>query len=48
MDVGTRHILAIINSYDGDENRLREAAEMTQELLRRYAGSDGGEVIYIR
>ena len=46
MDVGTRHILAIINGYDGDENRLREAAEMTQELLRRYAGSDGGEVAY--
>ena len=48
MDVGTRHFLAIINGYDGDENRLREAAEMTQELLRKYAGSDGGEVIYIR
>ncbi|HIY88420.1 MAG TPA: hypothetical protein H9824_06935 [Candidatus Bacteroides pullicola] len=48
MDVGTRHILAIINGYDGDEQRLREAAEMTQELLRKYAGSDGGEVIYIR
>ena len=47
MDIGTRHILAIINGYDGDENRLREAAEMTQELLRRYAGSDGGEVMYI-
>lgn len=48
MDIGTRHILAIINGYDGDEQRLREAAEMTQELLRKYAGSDGGEVIYIR
>lgn len=48
MDVGTRHILAIINGYDGDEQRLCEAAEMTQELLRKYAGSDGGEVIYIR
>ena len=48
MDVGTRHTLAIINGYNGDVNRLREAAEMTQELLRKYAGSDGGEVIYIR
>ena len=46
MDVGTRRILAIINGYDGDESRLREAAEMTQELLRKYAGSDGGEVVY--
>ena len=47
MDVGTRHILAIINGYDGDERRLREAAEMTQELLRKYAGSDGGEVVCV-
>ena len=47
MDVGTRHILAIINGYDGDERRLREAAEMTQELLRKYAESDGGEVVYV-
>ena len=47
MDVGTRHILAIINGYDGDERRLHEAAEMTQELLRKYAGSDGGEVVCV-
>ena len=46
MDVGTRRILALINGYDGDEQRLREAAEMTQELLRKYAESDGGEVTY--
>ena len=39
MDVGTRHILAIINGYDGDEQRLREAAEMTQVLLRKYASA---------
>lgn len=46
MDVGTRHILAIINGYDGDEQRLREAAEMTQELLRKYAGSRDEEIMY--
>lgn len=46
MDLNTSHILAIINGYDGDGQRLREAAEMTQDLLRRYAGSDGGEVCY--
>ena len=46
MDVGTRHILAIINGYDGDERRLREAAEMTQELLRKYAGSRDEEIMY--
>ena len=46
MDVGTHHILAIINGYDGDEQRLREAAEMTQELLRKYAGSRDEEIMY--
>ncbi len=37
MDLGTRHILALINGYDGDEARLDEAAQMTRELLDRYA-----------
>lgn len=46
MDVGTRHILAIINGYDGDAARLQEAALMTQELLKKYASSDGGSVYY--
>ena len=46
MDLGTRRILAIINGYDGDTRRLAEAAALTQELLRRHAGSDGGEVAY--
>ena len=46
MDVGTQHILAIINGYDGDEQRLREAAEMTQELLRKYAGSRDEKIMY--
>lgn len=38
MDVQTRHILAIINGYNGEEG-LHEAAEMTQDLLRKYAGA---------
>lgn len=45
MDLQTRHILAIINGYNGEEG-LQEAAEMVQELLRKYAGSDGGFVEY--
>lgn len=44
MDVGTTHILAIINGYSGQEG-LQEAAVMTQELLKRYAGSDGGIIL---
>ena len=45
MDLGTRHILAIVNGYSGQEG-LREAAGMIQELLKKYASSDGGEIIY--
>lgn len=45
MDVSTRHILAIINGYSGKEG-LKEAAEMTQNLLRRYASSNGGSIFY--
>lgn len=46
MGVDTRHILAIINGYDGDTTRLQQAAEMIQELLRKYALSDGGSIYY--
>ncbi|EJW97469.1 B3/4 domain-containing protein [gut metagenome] len=45
MDLQTRHILAIINGYNGKEG-LTEAVEMVQELLRKYAGSNGGTVQY--
>lgn len=38
MDVGTTHILAIINGYSGSEG-LQEAAGMTVELLERYASA---------
>lgn len=44
MDLNTRHTLVIINGYSG-ESGLREAAEMTQRLLREYAFSDGGNVM---
>lgn len=44
MGLETRHILAIVNGYSGEEG-LREAAEMIQELLRKYAASDGGTVL---
>ncbi len=38
MNVDTRHILAIINGYSGSEG-LQEAAEMTVNLLQRYASA---------
>ncbi len=45
MDIETRRILAIINGYSGSDG-LEEAAEMTQNLLRKYAASDGGSIHY--
>lgn len=45
MDVNTTHILAIVNGYNGKEG-LKEAAGMIQSLLRDYAESDGGELLF--
>ncbi len=45
MGLETRHILAIVNGYSGC-NGLAEAATMIQELLQKYAASDGGTVLY--
>lgn len=45
MGLDTTRILAIVNGYSGRDGLL-EAADMIQELLRKYAGSDGGEVIF--
>lgn len=45
MGPETRHILAIVNGYNGQEG-LTEAAEMIQCLLKKYAASDGGTILY--
>ena len=45
MTLETTHILALVNGYGGMEG-LEEAAQMIQELLVKYAGSDGGTVCY--
>ena len=42
MTLSTTHLLVLINGYDGDELRVTENAKYIQELLRRYAQSDGG------
>ena len=42
MTLDTRHLVVLINGYDGNEQRVRENAEYIQELLRRYAESNGG------
>lgn len=45
MGLETRHILAIVNGYNGQEG-LKEAAEMIQDLLIKYASSTGGTIQY--
>ena len=42
MNIDTRHLVVLINGYDGNENRVRENAEYIQTLLRKYCQSDGG------
>ena len=43
MTMDTRHLVVLINGYDGNERRVRENAEYIQDLLRKYAQSDGGQ-----
>ena len=45
LSVETTQLLAIINAYSGSEG-LAEAVDYMQSLLREFAESDGGEVVY--
>lgn len=45
MGLETTHILAIVNGYSGKAG-LAEAAAMIQDLLKKYAGSDRGQVLF--
>ena len=38
----TRHLVVLINGYDGNEQRVMKNAEYIQALLRKYCQSDGG------
>lgn len=42
MTIDTRHLVVLINGYDGNEQRVRENAQYIQKLLRKYCQSDGG------
>ena len=42
IDLNTRHLLVLINGYDGNTERVAENARYIQDLLRRYCQSDGG------
>lgn len=42
ITMDTRHLVVLINGYDGKAERVEVNARFIQELLRRYAHSDGG------
>ena len=44
ISLSTRHLVVLINGYDGNEQRVVENARFIQQLLRNYAHSDGGTV----
>ena len=48
ITITTRRLLVLINGYDGNEQRVVENAHFIQELIRRYAQSDGGCVSVYR
>jgi len=45
MTLATRHLVVLINGYDGNEEQVLANARFIQQLLRRYAESDGGSVV---
>jgi DNA/RNA-binding domain of Phe-tRNA-synthetase-like protein len=44
MTLATRHLLVLVNGYDGNRERVEANACYIQELVRKYAASDGGMV----
>ena len=48
MTMATTHLVVLINGYDGNEQRVADNARFIQELLRKYAQSDGGSVTLYR
>lgn len=45
MSMGTTKLLALVNGYDGDRDNVMRCAEFICDLLRKYASSDGGEIV---
>lgn len=48
MTLNTRHLVVLVNGYDGNEQRVSDNAEYIQALLRRYCQSDGGKYFLYR
>lgn len=46
ISLSTTHLVTLINGYDGCRERVADNAAFIQRLLRDYAGSDGGQVVF--
>ena len=45
LTLETKTLLTIVNGYDGNRENVVACAEFIQALLRKYASSDGGQLI---
>ena len=46
LSLQTTRLLAIVNGYDGNQTTTLACAQYIQQLLQKYAGSDGGQLIF--
>lgn len=44
LSLETTHLLVLINGYDGSREGVLQTAHYAQQLLRRHASSDGGQI----
>ena len=44
ITLSTTHLLVLVNGYDGNRQRVMENAEFIQQLLMRYAHSEGSQI----
>lgn len=44
LGISSTRLLALVNGYDGNKEQVAACAGFMQELLRKYAGSDGGTI----
>jgi DNA/RNA-binding domain of Phe-tRNA-synthetase-like protein len=48
ISLDTQHLVVLINGYDGKEERVVDNARFIQNLLQKYAQSDGGHYFVYR
>ena len=46
LSLQTTRLLAIVNGYDGNQATTLACAQYIQQLLQKYASSDGGQLIF--